>query len=314
MKKNILPGAVVLVILLLVMGGILFLHGRMAAAEAPVIEEPADEVFAEEEMPANVEEEAPAAPEEPAAEAPAEAAPIAEEEAPAEPEEPAAPPADPDSPAGRAYALGLPAPPEVDVNSWELALVNIDHVLVTRPENMGYVSQTAFLKDIQPDFNPNRCGVDARVAQPLLDMAEACKAEGLPILFVDGYRNNAEQDAIFGAALKANGSTDGRNADGLYFIFPSGYSEYQTGLAVDITDKYREVKVAERIAQTDTYAWLMEHCAEYGFILRNPEGKSEITKSVFEPWHFRYVGPEAAAYIMENNLCLEEFLALYGVQ
>lgn len=311
MKKSKLASAVILVFLVLIAGTILFLHGRLAASEAaepeqiaqaePETEEAAAETIAETET---------EAPDEEAAEVlPA----WAEAMEPTEEETEAPPPADPDSPAGRAYALGLPAPPEIDVSSWEYALVNMRHT-ATIPENLGYVSQTGFLKDIQSQFNPNRCGVDARVAQPLLDMAQACKDAGLPILFMDGYKNNAEMDASFTAMLRKTGSSDGRNADGYYIMFPTAYSEYMTGLAVNITDKYRQEKVAERIAQTDTYAWLMEHCAEYGFILRNPEGKSDITGAVFEPWHFRYVGPEAAAYIMENNLCLEEFLALYGVE
>ena len=65
---------------------------------------------------------------------------------------------------------------------------------------------------------------------------------------------------------------------------------------------------------TPTVHWLAEHCAEYGFILRFPVEKKAITHVMSESWHFRYVGVEAATYMMENNLCLEEFLALYGVE
>ena len=54
--------------------------------------------------------------------------------------------------------------------------------------------------------------------------------------------------------------------------------------------------------------WMAEHCAEYGFILRYPKGKQDVTGIIFEPWHFRYVGVEIATYIMENNLTLEEYL------
>ena len=56
---------------------------------------------------------------------------------------------------------------------------------------------------------------------------------------------------------------------------------------------------------------MSQHCQEYGFIVRFPDGKSDITGIMYEPWHFRYVGVEAATYIMENGLCLEEFLDLY---
>jgi hypothetical protein len=59
------------------------------------------------------------------------------------------------------------------------------------------------------------------------------------------------------------------------------------------------------------YQWMEAHCQEYGFIVRFPDGKEDITGIIYEPWHFRYVGVEAATYIMEHNLTLEEFVALY---
>ena len=65
------------------------------------------------------------------------------------------------------------------------------------------------------------------------------------------------------------------------------------------------------IENTDTYKWLLEHCAEYGFIHRFPSGKEDVTGVMYEPFHFRYVGVEAAQYIEQNGLCFEEFIALY---
>ena len=88
-----------------------------------------------------------------------------------------------------------------------------------------------------------------------------------------------------------------------------GASEHQTGLAVDITDRYYEIKDSS-IENTETFKWLKEHCAEYGFILRFPKGKEDITQVVFEPWHFRYVGKQAAAEIMAAGITLEEYLGV----
>ncbi len=68
--------------------------------------------------------------------------------------------------------------------------------------------------------------------------------------------------------------------------------------------------VAEDVEELPVLLWLQEHCAEYGFIYRYPKEKQEIT-GWYEPWHFRYVGKDAATYIMENDLCLEEFIELY---
>jgi D-alanyl-D-alanine carboxypeptidase len=88
-----------------------------------------------------------------------------------------------------------------------------------------------------------------------------------------------------------------------------GTSEHQTGLCCDITDKYYSAMDVSQMDQ-NLLTWLREHCAEYGFILRYPGNKESIT-GWNEPWHYRYVGVEAAKYMTENNLCLEEFRKLY---
>ena len=97
-----------------------------------------------------------------------------------------------------------------------------------------------------------------------------------------------------------------------YYTEP-GHSEHHSGLALDIlTEEYqRDVyTLDDRFAQTDGYAWLVEHCTDYGFILRYPEDKTQITQINYEPWHYRYVGKEHAAYMKEHGLCLEEYINL----
>ena len=77
---------------------------------------------------------------------------------------------------------------------------------------------------------------------------------------------------------------------------------------MDIVDlNYQVLDQAQE--ETDVQKWLMEHCWEYGFILRYPESKSELTGIIYEPWHYRYVGQEAAKEIAEKELCLEEYLS-----
>lgn len=225
----------------------------------------------------------------------------------AEPE----PTVDPDSPAGRAAALGLPTPPDIDISSWEYVLVNGDNSIGQyEPPELAYLNQTADETDIQLSYNPNRCAVDSRIAQALLDMALGCKEAGYPIFLSSGYRSYTDQDANFQRICANNGITDGKDASGHYITMPAGCSEHQTGLGCDITDHYREIKNDE-IDGTDTSKWLVEHCAEYGFIHRFPGAKSDVTGVMNEGWHFRYVGTEAARYIMDNDLVLEEFVALY---
>lgn len=102
----------------------------------------------------------------------------------------------------------------------------------------------------------------------------------------------------------------GSEEEAAAIVAPPGTSEHQTGLACDITDQYYELKNSS-LEDTALFQWMSQHCQEYGFIVRYPKDKEDVTGIIYEPWHFRYVGEEAAAYIMEHGLCLEEFLALY---
>ena len=229
------------------------------------------------------------------------------------PEPSAEPTVDPDSPAGRAAALSLPAPPDIDINEWQYLLVNANTPLDPQdyaPEQLGYLNMTADETDIQTARNDYRCAVDSRIAQPLLDMALACKAAGQQVYLSSGYRSYADQSYLFQRKVSQGYSEDVAKTIVAY----PGTSEHQTGLCCDITDYYRETKDSS-LEQTETYKWLCENCADYGFVVRYPADKSgsadTITGVIYEPWHFRYVGIEAAKYMTENNLCLEEFVALY---
>ncbi len=205
-----------------------------------------------------------------------------------------------------------PEPLRFDMSDWKYMLVNGDHSIDQyEPENLVYLNMTADETDLQTSYNPNRIAVDARIAQPLLDMALGCKAAGLPVFLSSGYRSYSEQAANFTRICQNNGITDGKDANGHYITMPAGCSEHQTGLCCDITDRYREIKNDE-IFQTETFRWLRDHCADYGFILRFPTGKEDITGVMNEGWHFRYVGLDAARYIMDHDLTLEEFWQQFG--
>ncbi len=91
---------------------------------------------------------------------------------------------------------------------------------------------------------------------------------------------------------------------------PPGYSEHTTGLAFDIVALDYQMLNAHQV-KTEESKWLRKHCAEYGFILHYPEDKEDITQISYESWHFRYVGKEAAEYIMEREITLEEYLEEY---
>ena len=121
------------------------------------------------------------------------------------------------------------------------------------------------------------------------------------------YRSYNEQTYLFNRKVSQCG---GDEAAAARIVNRPGTSEHQLGLCADITDKFYEVKTKE-LEKTALYQWMYAHCQDYGFILRYPADKQDITGVMYEPWHFRYVGKEAAAYIMGNGLCLEEFLDLY---
>ena len=130
--------------------------------------------------------------------------------------------------------------------------------------------------------------VDARIFEDLSAMLSAGKNEGLNFVIQTAYRTYAKQKEFFEA-----GTTSAA----------PGTSEHNSGLAVDISN------VSGYFEGSAEEAWLLEHAHEYGFILRYPKGKEDVTGFDHEPWHFRYVGKEQAALIKESGLCLEEYLA-----
>ena len=93
-------------------------------------------------------------------------------------------------------------------------------------------------------------------------------------------------------------------------MVPAGTSEHQTGLAADIVAAGNQV-LEEEQENTPEQQWLMEHCWEYGFILRYPKDKTDLTGVGYEPWHYRYVGVEAAQEMKESGQCLEEYWAVH---
>ena len=134
----------------------------------------------------------------------------------------------PDTPAGRAAALGLPAPPQIDVSSWEFLLVNGDHSIDKYvPEQFGFLNQTISETDIQTSYSVNRSydgAVDIRIAQPLLDMCSAAKAEGLSVYLTSCYRSYQLQAENFARVNANNGISDGKDAQGHYITMPAGCS------------------------------------------------------------------------------------------
>ena len=152
--------------------------------------------------------------------------------------------------------------------------------------------------------------VDSRIIDAVNRMLNDAAAYDLAV--VSAYRPKEEQDVLYWRKVKQY--TDKGYSDleaqkvGGTIVKRPGFSEHNCGLAMDVGGS-GDYTLEQTFANTPAYAWLIEHCADYGFILRFPQGKEDITGVIYEPWHYRYVGEEAARYIMDNDLCLEEYLA-----
>ncbi|MGX8692238.1 MAG: D-alanyl-D-alanine carboxypeptidase family protein [Clostridia bacterium] len=209
--------------------------------------------------------------------------------------EPTPEPVDPESPEGRAAAMGLPAPPEIDIESWEFILAN-------EYNSIGeYVPQGPEMLEGQP--------LDSRIIEAMRAFVADARDHGVSVYLSSGYRSYADQRYLYNRKV-AQYPPDGKDSNGRWIVLPPGTSEHQTGLACDITDVYHEFK-DRTLADTDTFQYMSKHCQDFGFVVRYPEDKEEVTGVMYEPWHYRYVGVEAATYMMENGICLEEFVSLY---
>ena len=154
--------------------------------------------------------------------------------------------------------------------------------------------------------------VDASIYDILIEMMDDCNAQsGSGCCVLSGYRSYEHQESIFNnkvSILMDDGMSEAdAEAEAAKVIAVPGTSEHQLGLAVDIIDT--ELWALEE-EQEDLPAqkWLTEHCWEYGFILRYPKDKTDVTGIIYEPWHYRYVGLDLAKEIHDSGLTLEEYL------
>ena len=138
-----------------------------------------------------------------------------------------------------------------------------------------------------------------------------CRAEGLNPLICSSYRTREKQEELFKNKVDqylsyGYSQEDAKKAAGELVAIP-GTSEHQLGLALDIVDISYQL-LDEKQEDTPVQKWLLSNSWKYGFVLRYPNDKSEITGISYEPWHYRYVGKEAAKKIFDEKICLEEYL------
>lgn len=177
---------------------------------------------------------------------------------------------------------------------WSLVLVNPK---IQLPETYLESSVIVDAFDVQ---------MDSRLQEPYEALYNAAMADGMNLWISSCYRSQELQQELFDREIANNirngmTSEEAESAAEIAVARP-GYSEHNTGLAIDFNGVSPEFK------ETKEYQWLQEHAAEYGFVLRYPEGKESITHIMYEPWHYRYVGVEHAEKMKELGMCLEEYL------
>ncbi len=184
-----------------------------------------------------------------------------------------------------------------DREDWRLILVNKQHFI---PEDYEVPLAT-----IKGDL---KC--DERILDDLLDMLADASADGISLYPCSPYRSHERQTYLFERKITYYMGRGFSYMEayklGSQAVTVPDTSEHQLGLAVDIVSS-TYTSLNEGFAKTDAGKWLAENCYRYGFILRYPAGKEYITTIEFEPWHFRYVGVEAATYMTRQGITLEEF-------
>ncbi len=182
----------------------------------------------------------------------------------------------------------------------DLILVNNDTQYFTGDEELVSLNQqlnedgiTSFVA------NDNNLKVRKEICVPLENLLDEFKAQkGISdVVIISGFRTQEKQQQLYDDDLAKTGK------DYSELVAKPGYSEHQTGFAVDLTTS----TTWDYDGQGD-YKWIDENCWKYGFILRYPENKTDVTQIRYEPWHYRYVGRPHAYYMYMNKICMEEYI------
>lgn len=187
--------------------------------------------------------------------------------------------------------------PITDAEKWNLAIINTKYPL---PDSYAPTLSNA--------ISGSNIQLDSRVSERYAEMYAAAKLSGCVLTPYSGYHSYALQETTYNRKVNfyvnQGISAEEANQKASAQALPAGCSEHNAGLAMDI------VSASSDFVNTKEYKWLCENAHNYGFILRYPEDKTAITGMNFEPWHWRYVGTQAAKEMKENNQCLEEYLGL----
>ena len=185
-----------------------------------------------------------------------------------------------------------------DLDKWNLILVNRWNKI---PEDFEVTTA-----DIENGYS-----IDERVKDELEAMMKDCREAGCAPVICSAFRTHEVQQDLYDREAQPF-LDQGMDEEEAYkkageSVAVPGTSEHECGLAVDIIDESYQV-LDNKQEETETQKWLMANCQDYGFILRYPNGMSETTGIIYEPWHYRYVGKNHAKYIMDKGICFEDYI------
>ncbi len=189
---------------------------------------------------------------------------------------------------------------------WRLVVANKQY-----PLPKSYKINTAIADSV------TKLQLDTRIIDSYKQMIQAAKNDGIDLKLISAFRTYQYQESLFNNKvndyIKNGYSKDKAKELAAQYVAPPGTSEHLTGLAVDLIspDWYNyNSDLNSNFENTKQFEWLYNNCAKYGFCLRYPKDKVSITGYNYEPWHYRYVGVEAATEIMNRKICLEEYVGL----
>ena len=196
-----------------------------------------------------------------------------------------------------------------------LSLDNITHHVASEDNgwNLILVNRDSYIPDdYQVEFTELSNGkkVDSKIYPELQEMFNDARAQGYGLFVREGYRTQEEQQQLMDEKIEAyenegKSKSEAKKLAEQWVAIP-GTSEHQLGIAVDINAD------TTKSSSDDVYNWLAENAHTYGFIKRYPSNKTDITGVINEPWHYRYVGKEAASKIYSQGICLEEYIDTLG--
>lgn len=196
-----------------------------------------------------------------------------------------------------------------------LSLDNITHHVASEDNgwNLILVNRDSYIPDdyqVELTELSNGEKVDSRIYPELQEMFNDARAQGYGLFVREGYRTQEEQQQLMDEKIEAyenegKSKSEAKKLAEQWVAIP-GTSEHQLGIAVDINAD------TTKSSSDDVYNWLAENAHTYGFIKRYPSNKTDITGVINEPWHYRYVGKEAASKIYSQGICLEEYIDTLG--